>query len=391
MLTTEQRQNRETAVRFMQAHAVPQATAWDEQGEIPRAILTRMADQGLLGTFIGTGQGGRGWDALSFGLLCEQTGAASASLLSILTVHSMTLQAVAQWGTPEQKQRWLQSLATGKTLAAFALTEPDIGSDASNITTRIEPEGTGYRLTGRKKWISFGRHADVFLVMARQDKLPVALLVPRDTPGLTVAPMTGLLGFRSAGLAEITFDNCPLPAAALVGRIGGGFSHVASASLDLGRFCVAFGCLGIIEACTLDAVVYARRRRQFGVPIFQHELILELIADMITGAKSVRQLCYHAAALRQAAEPESILETTVAKYAASRTAARVAGHAVQVHGAMGCSTQTRVERMFRDARICEIIEGSNQMQQLMIARNGAAEYLREARRLEKGTGDGVGA
>lgn len=387
MLTAAQQKNRNEVEEFAQCSEMTRAGEWDQQERVPQALLDDMAAEGLFGTFINPADGGRGWDALSFGLLCEQIGSISASLLSILTVHSMTLQAVNQWGSKQQKQRWLKKLATGKELAAFALTEPEIGSDASNINAAITETDCGFNLNGKKKWISFGQHADVFLVIVRAGTQPAALLVPRTTPGLHVTPMSGLLGFRAAGLAELTFDNCPLPPEALLARIGGGFSHVAAASLDLGRFCVAFGCLGIIEACTMDAVAYARRRKQFGVPIFQHQLVLELLADMITAARGVRRLCYHAAELREAGEPESILETTVAKYEASRSAARVAGSAVQIHGATGCSSQTRVERMFRDARICEIIEGSNQMQQIMIARNGAPAYLRQARRRQKGGAD----
>lgn len=375
---------RTSVIRFLQQQAVPEAAGWDAQGQIPKSFLARMAQAGYVGTFVDPAYGGQGWGAHDFGMLCEQVGMASASLLSILTVHSMTTQAVAQWGTAAQKTRWLRALATGEQMAAFGLTEPEIGCDAAHINSQVEALNDGFRLTGEKKWISFGQHADLFLVMARLDgQQPVALLVPRETPGLTVTPMGDTLGFRAAGLAMLAFDRCVLPAEALVGAIGSGFSHIAASSLDLGRFCVGFGCLGMIEACTMDAVLYARKRRQFDVPIIKHQLIQELVADMITRAQMIRHLCGHAASLRQAADPESILATTTAKYAASRAASRVASDAVQIHGAMGCATGARVERMFRDARICEIIEGSNQMQQMMIARNGAATYLKLNRQWEK--------
>lgn len=362
-------------IGFLKRAALPMAAAWDEQCHIPADFIQKMAGEGYFGTLVSAEDGGKGWDAHAFGMLCEQIGMVSASLLSILTVHSMTTHAVSQWGTPEQKAQWLRDLATGKKMAAFALTEPEIGSDASHIRCQVECVDEGFRLSGEKKWISFGQYADVFLVMAQLDAKPVALLVPRDTKGFSVSPMGGVLGFRAAGLAKLSFDGCELPAHALIGTVGSGFSHVASASLDLGRFCVGFGCLGMIEACIMDAVLYARKRRQFEVPIIKHQLIQGLLADMMTGAESVRGLCARAATLRAAGDPECILATTTAKYAASRMASRVASDAVQVHGAVGCAEGSRVERMFRDARICEIIEGSNQMQQMMIARNGASTYL----------------
>lgn len=381
-------EDRARLMEFLQRHAVAAAADWDAAGRVPPAFLQQMAEAGYFGTLVSEADGGLGWDAHGFGMLCEQVGMVSGSLLSILTVHSMATHAVAQWGTSVQKAQWLRELATGRKIGAFALTEPEIGSDAAHILSEVAACDDGFRLTGHKKWISFGQHADLFLVMARMGLQSVALLVPRDTPGFAIAPMGEVLGFRAAGLAELTFDGCVLPQEALVGAVGSGFSHIASACLDVGRYCIAFGCLGMIEACTMDAVLYARNRRQFDVPLIKHQLIQELLADMMTDAQMVRQLCSRAATLRQAGDPESILATTMAKYAASRFASKVASAAVQVHGANGCATGLRVERMFRDARICEIIEGSNQMQQMMIARNGVATYLKLHRTWEKAANAG---
>ncbi len=381
-LTVEQEARCETARRFAGRFTVQEATAWDQAEAIPPEVIRALGEAGLMGACLPEADGGLGWDAWSFGRLCAELGAVSLSLVSVLTVHSMVLEALRAWGTDEQKARWLGPMARGEMVGAFALTEPERGCDAAHSQTTLNESGANYVLSGRKKWISYAQRADLFLVFAQLGGTqPIACLVPRSTPGLSVTPLRNMLGFRAALIGEVALKDCSLTSENILGRPGGGFSHVANRSLDLGRFTVAFGCLGCMEACLMDSVVFARTRHQFDVPLTGHQLILEMISDMITAVKVSEQICRRAAELRQAGDPASIVETTVAKYFVSKSASEVAGKAVQIHGAIGCSgDESRVERLFRDARIGEIIEGSNQMQQLMIARSGMAEYVRRARR-----------
>lgn len=364
--------------------------SWDQAETLPTEVPAVLASADLLGTFIGTEHGGRAWDALSFGLLCAELGQSSLSLLSIVTVHSMVMEAVRMSGTEQQRAEWLPALTTGKKMAAFALTEPDFGSEATGIQTTLVPCAEGYRVNGRKKWISYAARADVLLVFGKlEDGNAVACLLPTDTQGLHITPMKGLLGFRAAMLGEIDMKDCVIPAANLIGRPGAGINYVAAGALDLGRLAIAFGSLGAMEACVADSVTYANKRLQFGQPLSKHQLIQQMLADMIVSYKAAERLCWHAAELRMAGDPMATMETATAKYFTSTHAVTVANHAVQIHGAAGCSAgESRTERFYRDLKITEIIEGSNQMQQIMIAQNGMGEFVRSAarrKRLQAGT------
>ncbi|MBF0468716.1 MAG: acyl-CoA dehydrogenase family protein [Desulfamplus sp.] len=313
-------------------------------------------------------------DALTWGLLCEEVGHASGSLVSLLTVHSMVIQAIVKWGTQEQRNHWLPRLASGEVIGGFGLTEVKIGSDARNAQTTATLDGDSYILNGQKKWISFGQVADLFLILAQVEGKATAFLVEREREGFSTEPIKGMLGFRSAMLAGLDMDNCRIPARNMVGKTGFGFSHVAGTALDQGRYCIAWGCLGLAQGCLDASLEYSSERKQFGVPLKEHQLIQELIADMITQTQAARMLCYNAAFLKENKDPSLIMETSMAKYFASRTALKVASDAVQIHGANGCSDTYPVERHFRDAKIMEIIEGSNQMQQIIISRYGYQRY-----------------
>lgn len=355
-------------------------TAWDQAETLPVEVPALLAKAGLLGTFISPEHGGRGWDAVSFGLLCAEFGQSSLSLLSVLTVHSMVMEAIRQFGNDEQRAKWLPLLAQGKKMGAFALTEPDFGSEATGIQTTLTPCADGYRVCGKKKWISYAARADVLLVFGKlEDGSAVACLLPTDTEGLRITPMKGLLGFRAAMLGEIEMTDCVIPAANLIGRKGAGINYVAAGALDLGRLAIAFGSLGAMQACVTDSVTYASKRKQFGQSLSKHQLIQQMLADMITSYKAAERLCWHAAELRAESDPMATMETATAKYFTSTHAVVVANQAVQIHGAAGCSAdESRTERFYRDLKITEIIEGSNQMQQLMIAQNGMGEFIRSA-------------
>lgn len=306
-------------------------------------------------------------DMITFGLLNQELGRGCSSLRSLLTVHSMAAHAVLRWGNKEQNADLVAKLATGARIGAFALTEPAAGSDAAGIETTAKPMGDSFVLNGVKRWITFGQVADLFLVFAKSDGAGCAFLIDRDTPGLEVDPISGMLGMRASMLADLHFRNCRVPKEALVGKVGFGLSHVASTALDCGRYSVAWGCVGIAQACLEASLNYTSERKQFGVLLKEHQLIQQMIAEMTVSLKAARLLCYNAGCLKHQGEPSSIAETFVAKYFASRAAAKTASDAVQIHGANGCSDQYPVERYMRDAKIMEIIEGSNQIQQITIA------------------------
>lgn len=337
-------------------------------------MIEGLAQRGYLGALLPEGVGGAGMDMVTFGLLNEEVGRACSSVRSLLTVHSMVSRALLKWGSREQKERWLPRLASGRTIAAFALTEPEVGSDAQSIQTTAAAAGEAYVLDGRKKWVSFGQVAGLFLVFARSEGGPAAFLVERESPGLAARPLSGALGVRASMLAELHLSECRVPRQNLLGGVGAGISHVASAALDYGRYSVAWGCVGITQACLEACLRYTGERKQFGVYLKEHQLVQRMIARMATGVKAARLLCWRAGSLKEAGDPQSIIETSVAKYFASTTAGRAAGDAVQIHGANGCGGEYPVQRYLRDAKVMEIIEGSTQIQELTIARHSYYEH-----------------
>lgn len=369
-----------TLREYLDREVVPHADAWDREQRIPRAVVEGLGAFELFGAIVERESGGQARDPLAWGEDLEALGGASISLLSLLTVHTMCAQAIDRWGEPEQKRDWLPALAAGRMFGAFALTEPDIGCDAKNVQLRLEEDGDGWRVTGRKRWISGAQVADVFLALGQTEHGPTAILVPRQSEGLEVVPIGDMLGFRAAQLGELRFNGVNIPKSLTIGRVGLGFTHVAGAALDAGRFCVACGCTGLIRACLRASVDYARVRKQFDVPLREHQLIQEMIANMATSYKAARALWRHAAEVRAKGDPNSISETTVAKYFATTAATRAASDALQIHGANGCGSGYPVQRYFRDARIGEIIEGSNQMQQLMIAHRAMREFATPGRK-----------
>jgi alkylation response protein AidB-like acyl-CoA dehydrogenase len=279
----------------------------------------------------------------------------------------MVSQAVLRWGTSWQREYWLPKLARGQVIAAFALSELNVGSDARHVESSATPSGDSYVLKGKKKWITFGQMADLFLIFAQCEGKPSAFLVERGSPGLSVKPINGMLGVRASMLAELQSDDCRVSKQSLIGRVGFGFSHVAATALDHGRYSVAWGCVGIGQACLEACMQYASARKQFGSLLKDHQLIRRMISDMITNLRAARLLCMQAGYLKQAGDPNALVETMIAKYFASRMATKAASDAVQIHGANGCSSEYPVARYFRDAKIMEIIEGSNEIQQIMIA------------------------
>lgn len=374
-LTSLQKKNQAEFKRFADEKIIPLADLYDREERIPSELLSDVAARRYFGAILPRDKGGLGLDMMTFGLLSGEIGRGCSSLRSLLTVHSMVTFAIAKWGTAQQKEHWLPKLASGEVIAAFGLSEPDVGSDGKNVRARARLEGDWYLLDGQKKWITGGQIANLFLIFAGTEGKPSAFLVERERQGLSTRPIVNLLGVRASFAAELFMNECPVPKQNLLGRDGLGFSHVASSALDLGRYSVAWGCVGIARGCLQACLRYTSERTQFGVHLKNHQLISRLITEMITDTNAAELLCYKAGYLKDTNDPSAVLNTCIAKYYASRAANRIASDAVQIHGANGCSSDYPVQRYFRDARIMEIIEGSTQIQQLLIAEESYIQYL----------------
>lgn len=352
---------------FVDEHIIPRADAYDRAGSVPQDLLDRIGEAGLWAPFLPAGFGGSGTDMVTFGELHEEVGRGCSSVRSLLTVHGMVSWALQRWGTAEQVERWAPSLAAGRVLGAFCLTEPQAGSDTGAITTRALARGGGWVLNGTKKWITGGRRADLFLVFARGPASTVALLVPRDTPGVRVTPIPEILGTRASMLAEVDFSDVPLGPDALLGPAGFASGMLLAGTLDIGRYSVAAGSVGIVQACLDASAAYASLRTVGGTPLRDLPLIQAKLSEMVTDVRAARLLVADAGRLKDAGDSATIMATWIAKYFASTAAARHAAEAVQIHGANGCGPDYPVARYYRDAKVMEIIEGSNEVQRTTLA------------------------
>lgn len=373
-LSPRHRQYQTDIRAFVDQAIAPYAGLFDREECIPAALVYELSRRQYLAATLPEEMGGMGADAITFAILNEEIGRGCSSVRSLITVHTMASQAILRWGSKSQQERWLPSMATGETIGAFALTEPNVGSDAKSVETTAVLHGDMYEISGHKKWITFGQIADLFLLFARIEDKPTAFLVERNTPGLTIRPIRGMMGTRASMLAELHLDHCAIPKENIVGAAGFGFAAVGAAALDWGRFSVATGCVGIGQACLEASLDYSSKRKQFGVYIKDHQLIRRMITNMVTDLDAARLLCYRAGYLIDSGDLSASAEIFKAKYFASRMANRAANDAVQIHGANGCSEEFPLQRYMRDAKVMEIIEGSTQIQQLIIAKhayNGA--------------------
>jgi glutaryl-CoA dehydrogenase (non-decarboxylating) len=373
-LTPEQKEAKLEFRTFVEQEIVPYADQCDRQESTSPELIKKLAQKGYLGALLPKEFGGSEMNAIAYGILNEEIGRGCSSLRSLLTVHNMVAHALLKWGSKSQKEYLLPQLASGEKIAAFALSEPNVGSDAKNVETTATISGNSYILNGQKKWITYGQVADLFIVFAQCDGKPSAFLVEKNSPGLSIVPIFGMLGVRASMLAELHFNNCLIPQKNLVCRQGFGFSHVASCALDYGRYSVAWGCIGIAQACLEACIQYTSKRKQFDIFLKDHQLIRQKISDAIANIKAARLLCYQAGYLKEIGDPQSIVDTSIAKYFASTMATKVANDAVQIHGGNGCSSEYSVQRYWRDAKIMEIIEGSTQIQQITLAESGYQEY-----------------
>lgn len=368
--TEEQKMIRETARRFADEEIIPHARENDVEERFPREIIKKMAPLGFLGGPIPEEYGGAGLDFISDAIVFEEIGRGCSSVRTIVSVQvSLVELSILHWGTEEQKRRFLPLLCKGEILGAFAITEPEAGSDAASIKTSAVKKGDGWVLNGSKTWISTGDVAGIVIIFAQTDpskgyKGITAFILEKGTAGFTTREIKGKLGLRSADTAQLFFEECFIPEGALLGNVGEGFK-IAMSALDNGRYGVAAGCVGIIEGCIDACVKYARERHQFGRPIASFQLVQDMIARMVVDRDAARLLVYRTGDLKNRGI-RNTLETSIAKYYASEAAVRAATDAIQVHGAYGYSNEYPVERYLRDAKVATIYEGTSQIQKLII-------------------------
>jgi alkylation response protein AidB-like acyl-CoA dehydrogenase len=370
-LTDEQQAFRREVKAWVDAVVAPKAIESDRAERLPPEALEGLARLGLLGMTIPDEYGGGGADPLTYALAIEELARGDANVRSIVSVHlGLVAGSIARWGSAGQKETWLPRMATGEVLGCFCLTEPDHGSDPANLKSTATRTGDGYRIDGRKIFITNGGIAGLALVMARTGgpgaRGVSAFLVPTDTPGFTAKAIKGKLGLRSCDTAEIALDSVEVPADALLGEEGDGIK-VALSALDDGRISLAASCTGLAQAA-LDAMTrYSQERQQFGRPIAGFQLVQELIADTAVDVEAARMLTWRAADFKARGEPYTVA-ASMAKYFASEASVRAANNAVQVHGGYGYIDEFIVGKLLRDARVSTLYEGTSQVQKLLIGR-----------------------
>lgn len=371
--TTEHDLIRENAYKFGLKEILPGLAERDREGISDRKSLESMGNAGLLGVSIPAKYGGQDTDYISLGIVCEELERADTSARVVMSVHSgLHCLTLLQWGTEEQKQRWLPKLATGERVGAFGLTEPNAGSDAINIRTRATKDGDSYILNGEKTWISLSDYADQFLVIAVTDPEAKskasgmsAFIVDRTTPGFTSKAIKGKLGVRAGNTGQIFFDNVRVPAENRLGEEGEGFK-VAMSALDHGRYTVAAGAVGIIQACLDASVKYANERMVSGEAIGKKQLVQQMIASMVQGREIGRLLYYKVGWMKNSGQRHT-REVSLAKWTNCAAAFDAANKAVEIHGAYGFCDEFPVERHFRNSRGAMIYEGTHEIHTLMQA------------------------
>jgi butyryl-CoA dehydrogenase len=374
-LTEEQSEIQRTAREFAAAEIAPHSAAWDRDSYFDRAVIGKMGELGLLGMMLPEEFGGLGLPTTTYLVALEEIAASDASIAVAMSVHnSLPTQMLLRWGTPAQKERFLAPMARGDMLGAFALSEPEAGSDAASLTTQAVRDGDCWVLNGTKAWVTSGSEADVIIVMARTD-LPnerrgprgiSAFVVTPDLPGFRVGKKEDKMGLRASPTVQLDFSNLRVPADNLLGREGGGFT-MAMQSLDNGRLGIAAQAIGIARCALEHATVYAGERRQFGKPIKEFEAIQFKLADMATRIAAARALLYQAAAAKDRGE-QITQYSAMSKLFASETAMWVTTQAIQIFGGYGYVKEYPVERLFRDAKVTEIYEGTSEIQRIVIAR-----------------------
>jgi len=376
ILTDEQEMIRDSMRAFAQERLAPFAAEWDRNHTFPAEALKELAELGAMGMVVPEEWGGAGMDYMSLVLTLEEIAAGDGATSTIVSVqNSLACGIPNKYGTDAQKEEWLKPLARGEKLGCFCLTEPHTGSDAASITTRADRDGDHFVINGVKHYITTGSHADVAIVFAVTDKAAgkkgiSCFLVPTATPGYKVARIERKMGQHASDTAQIVFEDCRVPASALLGKEGEGYK-IALSNLEAGRIGIAAQSVGMARAAFEHAVAYAKERVTFGVPIIEHQAVNFRLADMATRIDAARLMVWRAATLKDAGKP-CLVEASMAKMYASEMAEKVCSDAIQIHGGCGYTDETAVERIARDVRITQIYEGANDIQRLVIGRAIAA-------------------
>ncbi|HYD77335.1 acyl-CoA dehydrogenase family protein [Ramlibacter sp.] len=372
LLTPDQEMIRDAVRAFAQEQLWPNAARWDKEHTFPREVHKGLAALGAYGICVPEEYGGAGLDYVSLALVLEEIAAGDGGTSTAISVTNCPVNAILmRYGSEAQKQRWLAPLAQGELLGAFCLTEPHVGSDASALRTTARRDGDAYVIDGVKQFITSGQNGQLAVVIAVTDKGAgkrgmSAFLVPTDTPGYVVARLEDKVGQHSSDTAQIRFDNCRIPAANRIGEEGEGYK-IALSSLEGGRIGIAAQSLGMARSAFEVAVAYAKERESFGSPIFDHQAVGFRLADCATQLEAARQLIWHAASLRDAGRP-CLKEAAMAKLFASEMAERVCSAAIQTLGGYGYVSDFPVERIWRDVRVCQIYEGTSDVQKIIIQR-----------------------
>ncbi|HZS65496.1 MAG TPA: acyl-CoA dehydrogenase family protein [Burkholderiales bacterium] len=362
---------REAVRRYAREQLAPHAARWDRDKEFPREALKGLAAMGLYGIAIPEQWSGAGLDYTAMAIACEEIAAGDCATATIVAVNNLVAGILNGYGNDEQKRRYLVPLAKGDMLGAFALTEPQVGSDAAAIATRAERQGAHYTLNGVKQFITSGKNADIAVVFAVTDrgagkKGISAFLVPTKAPGYVVARIEDKVGQRASDTAQIALENCKVPADHLLAQEGLGY-RIALANLESGRINVAAQSTGVARTALEAALAYASERKSMGKPLIEHQAINFRLADMATQIEAARQLYLHAARLRDEGKP-CIREASMAKLFASEMAEKVCSDAIQIHGGYGYVSDFPVERLWRDVRVTQIYEGASDIQRMVIGR-----------------------
>ena len=377
LLTEQQRLIRDSVRDFARARLVPHAAAWDREAAFPREALRGLGELGVLGMVAPEAYGGAGADFVSLAVAIEEVAAGDGATSTVISVqNSVVCGPISGFGTEVQKQKYLTRLATGQWLGCFCLTEPHVGSDAGALRTSAVRAGEHYVLNGVKQFITTGKHADVAIVFAVTDKTAgkrgiSAFIVETGAPdhveGFVVARIEDKMGQRASDTAQLLFENLRIPAANLLGHVGEGYK-IALANLEGGRIGIAAQCVGMARSAFEAALAYAGERQSFGKAIIEHQAVNFRLADMATQIEAARQLIWHAASLKDAGLP-CLKEASMAKLFASEMAERVCSDAIQIHGGYGYVNDFPVERIYRDVRVCQIYEGTSDIQRMVIGRN----------------------
>ncbi|MDQ3058236.1 MAG: acyl-CoA dehydrogenase family protein [Pseudomonadota bacterium] len=372
ILNDEQEQVRDAVRAFAQAELWPHAARWDKEHHFPKDAHKGLAALGAYGICVPEEYGGANLDYVTLALVLEEIAAGDGGTSTAISVTNCPVNAILmRYGNAAQKKQWLAPLAQGELLGAFCLTEPHVGSDASSLRTTAVKDGDGYVINGVKQFITSGKYGDVAIVIAVTDrpagkKGMSAFIVPTSAPGYVVARLEDKLGQHSSDTAQINFDNCRIPAENLIGAEGEGYK-IALGALEGGRIGIAAQSVGMARSAFEVALAYAKERQSFGTAIFNHQAVGFRLAECATQLEAARQLIWHAASLRDAGRP-CLKEAAMAKLFASEMAEKVCSAAIQTLGGYGYVSDFPVERIYRDVRVCQIYEGTSDVQKIIIQR-----------------------